>query len=298
MTASRAQHGFSLIEIMVVIIIIAVVIAGVGLSIGATSRVQLRSSCWTLTSAVRYAYSHAVTQGMTTRIVIDFENKSIHLEETRGRVVLNREDETGEGLRREGDDEYGPDGGARGSTLLDVKMNNIGGSLGNIGSGNESMGGPMSGLGMGMSGLGAGMGGNSGDGMMSNMADGIAGGRITDPFLATMQDGFSGNPTGYRRPRFNPLPGGRGESHVMEGNTTFVAVYTPHAPHPVEEGKAYVYFFPGGVTEHSIIQLSDGDDSDERIYSVEIHPITGRAIIHNEAIEPEEELDDLQEAEE
>ncbi len=74
-----------------------------------------------------------------------------------------------------------------------------------------------------------------------------------------------------------------------------MVVYTPHAPHPIEEGRAYIYFFPGGVTEHSIIQLSDGD---ERIYSVEIHPISGRAIIHNEAVEPEEELDDLQEADE
>jgi hypothetical protein len=64
---------------------------------------------------------------------------------------------------------------------------------------------------------------------------------------------------------------------------------------PREEGKAYIYFFPNGVTEHSIVQVSDGSD---RVYSVEVHPLSGRAFIHNEPIEPEEELDELQEAEE
>jgi hypothetical protein len=48
------------------------------------------------------------------------------------------------------------------------------------------------------------------------------------------------------------------------------------------------------VTEHSIIQVSDGD---ERTYSIEVHPISGRTEIFNEAIEPEEELDELQESE-
>jgi len=63
----------------------------------------------------------------------------------------------------------------------------------------------------------------------------------------------------------------------------------------VDEGKAYIYFFPGGLAEHAIVQLSDGDD---RVYSVETHPISGRAVIYNFPVDPEEELDELQEAEE
>ncbi len=83
----------------------------------------------------------------------------------------------------------------------------------------------------------------------------------------------------------------------LKGNATFNRVFAPHEPVPREEGKAYVYFFPGGVTEHVFVQLSDGDD-DPRIYTVEVHPLNGRADLHNFEFEPEEELDELQEADE
>lgn len=285
----RVQDGFSLIEMLVVVIIIAVVVTGVSLSIGATSKAKLRSSCWTLASAVRYAYSHSVTQGVTTRLVMDFDKRTIQLEETKGRVVLNREDETGEGTRREGDD---LDGGV-GKTLLDSKMDSIGSSFG--GASGTSMSGSM-GSSMGMGGMPMGMGGAmgalAGGGGMEMMGQ-MMGGRLTDPFLAGMQNGFGGNPAGYRRPRFKPLEGRRGEARSLKGNTIFVSVYTPHEPKPREEGRAFLYFFPGGYSEHTIIQLGDGD---ERIYSVEVHPLTGRPSVFPEAIEPEEELDDLQEA--
>ena len=100
MKSRRAQQGFSFIEMMIVVVIVGLMMGGVSLSIGATSRVKLRTSCWTVMAAVRYAFSRAVTQGTTTRLVLDFEGRALHIEETKGRVVLNREDETGEGLKQ------------------------------------------------------------------------------------------------------------------------------------------------------------------------------------------------------
>ncbi len=102
MRRGEPQHGFTLIEIVVVILLISVAMTGVVLAIGDSSRTSLRSSTWTLVAASRYAYSRAVTQGLTVRIVLDFEKRTIQLQETDGRVVLNREDETGTGLHREG----------------------------------------------------------------------------------------------------------------------------------------------------------------------------------------------------
>ena len=67
------------------------------------------------------------------------------------------------------------------------------------------------------------------------------------------------------------------------------ALITPHELQKRTEGEGAVYFFPGGVTEQAVIQLSD---SSETVYSVEIHPLTGHAKIHNFAYEPVEELDD------
>jgi len=284
MSLAISERGFSLIEMLVVVVIMAVIATGVSLSLGVTDRAQLRSSCFTLVAAVRYAYSHAVTHGMTTRIVLDFDERSIGIQETSGRVVLNREDETGEGLGG-----LAPDAGVESKTLLDRQMDAIGSSFGGATSPTEpSAGTASSPLGMAMN-----MGLGTGEDGMSNMMDTM---QVTDPFLSWMLNGgLTGNPAGYRRPRFKKIEGRRGESRILKGDTSFVVAFTPHEPQPREDGKAYVYFFPAGITEHAIIQLSDGDD---RIYSVEIHPLNGRAFIHNEAIEPEEDLDDLQEAEE
>jgi len=64
---------------------------------------------------------------------------------------------------------------------------------------------------------------------------------------------------------------------------------TPHEIDTRTEGEGSVYFFPGGVTEQAVIQLSDSSDT---VYSIEIHPLTGNARIHNFAFEPLDEIDD------
>lgn len=67
------------------------------------------------------------------------------------------------------------------------------------------------------------------------------------------------------------------------------ALITPHDIDKRTEGEGSVYFFPGGVAEQAVIQLSDSSDT---VYSVEIHPLTGDARIHDFAFEPVEEIDD------
>ena len=67
------------------------------------------------------------------------------------------------------------------------------------------------------------------------------------------------------------------------------ALITPHETDKRTDGEGSVYFFPGGLTENAVIQLSDSSDT---VYSVEIHPLTGNARIHKFAYEPLDELDD------
>jgi Tfp pilus assembly protein FimT len=66
-----------------------------------------------------------------------------------------------------------------------------------------------------------------------------------------------------------------------------VKLIVPHQPAPLEQGKGGVHFFPGGMTEHAVLQLSDGGDT---VYSVEIHPLTGRARVYPKAYEPDQLL--------
>lgn len=67
-----------------------------------------------------------------------------------------------------------------------------------------------------------------------------------------------------------------------------VKLIVAHEPEPLSEGDGSVHFFPGGRTEHAVIQLGDGR---EGVYSVEIHPLTGRVRVYPEAYEPRALLD-------
>lgn len=288
MSERGTRQGFTLIEVLIVLVIVGLATSGLVLSVGAVTRAHLRSSSWTVAAAVRQAYSHAVSTGKATRVVLDFEARTVFIEDTPGRLVLNRSDETGSGLHREDvdtDDQPAPAAGQPAATDEPSALDQAGGGAL---TGSSPLGSALS-LGMAM------MNGQQGD--MASMLTG-AGGQvtITDPFLAALSGQVvAGSASGYRRPQFAALEGKAGQPHELGGSTQFLAVFTPHDPKGRTEGKGFLYFFPGGVTEHAIVQLTDGQD---RTYSVEIHPLTGRAVVHAEAIEPAEDLDALQEAEE
>lgn len=269
------SQGFSLIEVMVVVILMALMTAGVGLSIGATARVQLRSSCLTVMAAVRYAFSRAVTQGTTVRLVLDFEGRSMYLEEATGRVVLNRSDETGEGLKRSQDEEQEREQIEENKkSFLDLS--------GTSSSGGASSGGFGGGLSGGL------LGGSSADGAEELVMD--------DAFYASLESVYGNvNALGYKPPTFKALPGKRGKERKLEGDIVFKRVFTPHESREREEGRAYIYFFSNGIGEHAFIQLSDGKD---RIYTVETHPLSGKSFFFNEELEPQGDLDELEDAEE
>lgn len=62
-------------------------------------------------------------------------------------------------------------------------------------------------------------------------------------------------------------------------------MYSPHEPTPREKGKGALYFFSGGRTEHAVVQLVDRRG---RVFSVEVHPLTGKATVHASRFEPKE----------
>jgi general secretion pathway protein H len=89
------------------------------------------------------------------------------------------------------------------------------------------------------------------------------------PARASSSFGPITDPDGNELEFYKPQPVGNG--------IFLVQVKTPHYPVPVEEGRAALYFFPGGRTERALIQLSDASDT---VYTVEIHPLTGKAKVH------------------
>lgn len=98
----------------------------------------------------------------------------------------------------------------------------------------------------------------------------------------TMRPSFGASP-------FSPIRGSDGETlsryepQSIGDAIQVVQVILPHEPEPRQSGKGAIYFFPHGMTEHAVVQLSDGNN----IYSVEIHPLTGRGKVHTFPFEPE-----------
>ena len=62
------------------------------------------------------------------------------------------------------------------------------------------------------------------------------------------------------------------------------SVYTPRVVDALTSGRAYLYFFPLGQTEPAIITLSDMSGSS--VYSLVVHPITGRVKVYNQQVDP------------
>ena len=208
----------TLIEIMIVIVIIAIAAVGMTFAVGALTRTRLRSSTVKVMAASRFAYNRAVSQGTTTRVVIDVDANTIAIEEAHGRVTLARSDDPRRENDESEDDEAGVDPWASAQQRLEE----------------------------------------------------------------TMRPSFGASP-------FSPIRGRGGETldryraQPIGDGIDVVQLILPHEPEPREQGKGSIYFFPHGMSEHAVVQLSDGTN----VYSVEIHPLTGRAKVHNFAFEPE-----------
>jgi general secretion pathway protein H len=63
-----------------------------------------------------------------------------------------------------------------------------------------------------------------------------------------------------------------------------VKLLVPHEPAPKDAGRGAIHFVPGGHSEHAVVHLSDGSGG---IFSVEVHPLTGKCRVYSEAHEPE-----------
>jgi general secretion pathway protein H len=103
---------------------------------------------------------------------------------------------------------------------------------------------------------------------------------------------------GPKAPRARFTPAAQFESDQEEGGKSlgrgigFRLVQTEHDHDPRTEGRAYLYFWPGGGTERAVVQLArEGDEPGEGL-TVLINALTGRAKIERGQIALEEPYGD------
>ncbi len=79
------------------------------------------------------------------------------------------------------------------------------------------------------------------------------------------------------------------EGVELPSTIQFWQVQAAHQPEPIREGNAYLYFFPGGQTQHAAIQLrmsNASEDDTHGFMTVLISPLTGKATIKRGRLDP------------
>lgn len=92
------------------------------------------------------------------------------------------------------------------------------------------------------------------------------------------------------RPHFSKLSNVTGaieelaQGRALGDGVEIVRVRTEHDDDYVDEGRAYIYFWPAGTTERAVVQLKKAGDKEASL-TVVLSPLTGRAKIEKGAVD-------------
>lgn len=78
--------------------------------------------------------------------------------------------------------------------------------------------------------------------------------------------------------------------HEINERIRLSDIFVDHQAEPLSEGKAYLYFFPGGQTELAVIHFSD--EEGENFVTMSVNPLTGWSDVTTEFIEHTEFQED------
>jgi general secretion pathway protein H len=96
--AHRRRHGERGVTLMEVLLVVAIVAVATGVAMlgsGVADGARLRRSSVLIASAIRVAYGHANATGRTVRLVFNFEQRTVAIEEAAGSMSLAKNERTG-----------------------------------------------------------------------------------------------------------------------------------------------------------------------------------------------------------
>lgn len=222
-------RGVTLVEVLITVTVIALISGMAILGIGAATSARLKRGATMVAGAVRVAYAHANAQSKPVRLVFDFEERAIVLEESTSALLIEKNDRTG---------------GAAAATEAERAAVEAAEAI-------------------------------------------LKGPRAPRPaFRPTKAFGF--NPDTDR--------GGK----ELPSGVRFLQVETSHHDEPEVEGRAYLYFWPGGQTERAAIQLklsSAAREDEDSVMTVLVSPLTGKTELKRGKASMPRPRDDAEESE-
>lgn len=228
--ARTGRRGMSLVEVLITLAIMTLVTGTAVFGLGALRRARLRQSAVLVASAVRVAYGHATATGKELRLVFDFNERTVTLEEASGKLGTQRKGNTG---------------GAAAATEIEQKA--------------------------------------------EEEAERITKGPKAPKPKFTPTKAFG----------FEPQGGKSGKE--LADSVRFLSVDTAHQEGPIEEDRAYLYFWPGGQTERAAIQIVLGNpaeaDPERDIITIVVQPLTGKTKMEKGRVEMLRPRDESEESE-
>ena len=228
---SRAlSRGLTLIEVLIVMAIVALMMGAIVVGSGQLAGSRQRHSSTMIAGAIRIAFSRASSTSKSVRLVMDFTESEIWLEEGDQPMLVQSKDVTGTG-------------GAAAATGAEKLA---------IEEGSRIVKGP------------------------------------TAPRTAFKEIDAMG---------LAASTPGKGHK-ALERGIKLRSVQTGHDEAPRTEGRAYLYFWPGGQTERASIQLKIGDANAEKdAISLIVAPLTGKVTVKDGAVALPKPTDDKESSE-
>ena len=224
------RRGLTLIEVLVVMAIVALIMGAVVVGSGQLASSRLRHSSTMITGAIRVGFSRASATSKSVRLVLDFEESQLWLEEGDQPMLVQSKDTTGTG-------------GAAAATMAEKQAQEESSRI-----------------------------------VKGPTAPKTYFKEIDAMGLVASQPGAGKKP--------------------LERGIKFREVQTAHDDEPRKEGRAYIYFWPGGQTERASIQLRIGDSTEEKdAITLMVSPLTGKVTVKDGAIALPKPTDDKEASE-
>jgi general secretion pathway protein H len=226
---ARAR-GLTLIEVLVVMAIVAILMGAIVIGSGQLATSRMRHSSTMIAGAVRVGFARASATSKSVRLVMDFTENEIWLEEGDQPMLVQSKDTTATG-------------GAAAATTAEKQA---------IEEGARIVKGP------------------------------------TPPRTSFREIDAMG---------LAASAPGKGHKPLDRG-IKFREVQIQHDDIPRKEGRAYLYFWPGGQTERASIQLKIGEDKEEKdAITLLVAPLTGKTTVKDGAVEIAKPVDDSESSE-
>jgi general secretion pathway protein H len=210
-------RGLTLIEVLIVMAIIAVIMGAVVVGSGQLASSRMRHSSTMIAGAIRIGFSRASATSKSVRLVMDFTENEIWLEEGDQPMLVQSKDITGTG-------------GAAAATVAEKTAIEEGGRI----------------------------------------VKGPTAPRTSFKEIEPMGLAASAPGKGHK---------------ALERGVKFRLVQAAHDEEPRKDGRAYLYFWPGGQTERASIQLKVGEANDEKdAITLVVAPLTGKVTVKDGAV--------------